>query len=144
MLRDLRKAPGVYTAMATGVASRSHYLWGGTGNVRFAKSQGDRRPNVFLYSLVWGYRPPAWRKEYPHWDWRLFVEMTGEYSSRLRRAGLSHVGTGGHQIFLGPAVLGIYKNYAIEGGIQLPAYRHVGFRQEQERFRFAINVSYFF
>jgi hypothetical protein len=42
MLRDLRKAPGVYTAMATGMASRSHYLWGGLGNVRFAESQDDR------------------------------------------------------------------------------------------------------
>lgn len=21
---------------------------------------------------MWGYRPPPLRKEYPHWDWRLF------------------------------------------------------------------------
>lgn len=144
MLRDLRKAPGVYTAVATGMASRSHYLWGGVGNVRFAESQGDRRPNVLLYSFVWGYRPPVWRKEYPHWDWRFFAEMTGDDSARLRRAGMPHPGTGGHQVFLGPAVLGIYKNYAIEGGIQLPVYRNVGAAHQQERFRFAINFSRFF
>jgi len=144
MQRDLRKAPGVYTAVATGMASRGHYLWGGVGNVRFAESQGDRRSNVFLYSFVWGYRPPAWRKEYPHWDWRFFAEMTGEDSARIRRAGTPHPGTGGHQVFLGPAVLGIYKNYAIEGGIQLPVYRNVGAAHQQERLRFAINFSYFF
>ncbi len=31
MARDLRRAPGVYTAVATGLASRSHYVWAGVG-----------------------------------------------------------------------------------------------------------------
>jgi len=144
MLRDLRKAPGVYTAIATGMASRSHYHWGGVGNVRFADSEGDRRPNTFLYSFVWGFRPPPWQKEYPHWDWRFFVEVTGEDSSRVRRNGIAVPGTGGHQVFLGPTTLGIYKNYAIEGGIQFPVYRNVGALHQRESFRFAINFSYFF
>jgi hypothetical protein len=144
MLRDLRKAPGVYTAIATGMASRSHYLWGGLGNVRFAESDGDRRPSTFLYSFVWGYRPPSWRKEYPRWDWRVFAEMTGENSGGVRQAGAPHAATGGHQVFLGPAMLGIYRNYAIEGGVQFPVLRDVGSRHQQERLRFAINFSYFF
>ncbi len=144
MLRDLRKAPGVYTAIATGIASRSHYLWGGVGNVRFADSQGDRRPNVFLYSLVWGHRPPSWRKEYPQWDWRFFAEMTGENSAQVRQAGMRHAQTGGHQVFLGPSMLGIYKNYAIEAGVQFPIFREIGSRHQPERIRFAINFSYFF
>lgn len=144
MLRDLRKAPGVYTAMATGMASRSHYLWGGLGNVRFVESQDDRRPNTFLYSFVWGYRPPAWRKEYPRWDWRFFAEVTGEKSARVRQAGIPHAGTGGHQVFLGPAMLGIYRNYAIEAGVQFPVFRDIGSRYQQESFRFAVNFSYFF
>lgn len=29
MARDLRRAPGFYTAVASGIASRSHYVWGG-------------------------------------------------------------------------------------------------------------------
>jgi hypothetical protein len=144
ILRELRQAPAVYTAVATGVASRSHYVWGGIGSVRFGENEGDQRPNVFLYSFVWAYRPPHWRKEYPHWDWRLLAELSGERSWPARRAGLAIPGTGGHQVFLGPAVLGIYKNYAIEGGIQFPVHRNVGARHQQERFRFAINWSYFF
>lgn len=144
MLGELRRAPGAYTAIATGMASRSHYVWGGAGNVRFAESGGDRRPDTFLYSFVWGYRPPAWQKEYPHWDWRFFSEMTGENSGHLRHRSIRIPGTGGHQIFLGPAALGIYKNYAIEGGVQFPVFRDTGKLQQRERFRFAINLSYFF
>ena len=53
-------------------------------------------------------------------------------------------GTDAHQIFVGPSVLGVYKNYAIEAGVQLPAYRNAGARLQEERFRYAINVSYFF
>jgi hypothetical protein len=144
MLGNLRRAPGVYTAIATGVASRSHYLWVGVGNVHFAERGGDQRPNLFTYSAAWAYRPRAWRKDYPHWDWRFFVEMTGEISNKVQKGGQRMPGTGGHQLFLGPTMLGIYKNYAIEGGIQFPVYRDVGTNFQRERFRFAINFSYFF
>jgi hypothetical protein len=144
MAGALRRAPGVYAAVATGLASRSHYLWAGIGYTRFAEREGDRRPDIFSYSAVWGYRPPRLRKEYPHWDWRLFVELTGERSGDLRRAGVRHPGTGGHQVLLGPTALGIHKNYAIEGGVQIPVYRDVGARLQRETVRYAANVSYFF
>ena len=144
MARDLERAPGVYTAIATGIASRSHYVWGGVGYTRFGENDGDQRPDIFSYSGVWGYRPPALRKDYPHWDWRLFVEMTGERAGNLWNDNVEHVGTGGHQIFLGPGALGIYKNYAIEGGIQFPVYRDIGRFVQEEDFRFALNFSYFF
>jgi len=144
MMGELRRTPGVYTALATGMASRSHYFWLGAGNVWFAERDGDRRPDVLSYSFVWGYRPPPWQKDYPHWDWRFFAELTGENAGRIRQAGHAMLGTGGHQIFVGPTVLGIYKNYAIQGGIQFPVFHDVGARHERERFRFAINLSYFF
>lgn len=144
MLGDLSRAPGVYTAVATGMASRSHYVWVGVGNVHFAERKGDQRPNLFTYSAVWGYRPPALRKDYPHWDWRVFAELTGEVSDRVRTDGVRMPGTGGHQIFLGPTVLGIYKNYAIEGGVQFPVFQDIGANFQRERFRYAINFSYFF
>jgi hypothetical protein len=144
MAGDLQRAPGLYTAVATGVASRSHYVWAGIGYTRFAERDGDRRPDIFTYSAVWGYRPPSLRKEYPHWDWRLFVELTGERSADLRRAGVAHPGTSGHQVLLGPTALGIYRNYAIEGGVQFPVYRDVGARLQRETVRYAVNVSYFF
>ncbi len=141
---QLARAPGVYGAAATGLASRSHYLWVGVGMTRFAEAQGDRRSNVFLYSAVWGYRPPPLRKDYPHWDWRLFVELTGERAGAIRRAGGRAGDTGGHQVWLGPTTLGIYKDCAIEGGVQFPVYQGVGDRHPRERVRIALNVSYFF
>lgn len=144
MARELRRAPGFYTAVASGFASRSHYVWGGIGYTRFAERDGDQRPDILSYSAVWGYRPPPLRKEYPHWDWRWFVEMTGEKAGNLRRADVEHAGTGGHQILLGPTALGIFKNYAIEGGVQFPVYRDVGANVRRERVRYAVNVSYFF
>lgn len=141
---ELRKAVGTYAAISSGYASRSHYVWGGAGNTRFAESQGDRRPGLFIYSFVWGYRPPALRKEYPDWDWRVFAEITGERAGTMRRQGIDVPGTGGHQLFLGPTTLGIYKNFAVEGGVQFPIYRAVGSLQQTETFRFAVNISYFF
>lgn len=144
MLGDLARAPGFYTAVSTGMASRSHYVWVGLGNVHFVERKDDQRPNLFIYSAVWAYRPKAWRKDYPHWDWRFFAEMTGEVSNKVQMDGVRMPGTGGHQIFLGPTVLGIYKNYAIEGGVQFPVFRDVGSNFQRERFRYAINVSYFF
>lgn len=144
MARDLRRAPGVYLAAASGFVSRGHYLWGGVGYVRFTERDGDRRSDTLLYSAVWGYRPPPLRTEYPDWDWRLFVELTGERSGDLRRAGAEHAGTGGHQVLVGPTALGIYKNYAIGGGVQVPISRSLGARLQRERLRYAINFSYFF
>lgn len=144
LLGDLNKAPGIWMAAATGFASRSHYFWIGAGYKQFVESDGDKRPDLLFYSLVWGYRPRVLRKDYPHWDWRLFVELTGENSNKVQRRGTEIRDTGGHQIFIGPTTLGIYKNVAIEGGIQFPVYRNVGSKHQKENFRFAVNFSYFF
>lgn len=140
----LKKSAGILTAVATGFASRSHYLWVGLGYQLFAQSEGDKRPDLLFYSIAWGYRPPAFRKDYPHWDWRLFVELTGENSSLVEQSGIKVSDTGGQQIFIGPTTLGIYKNVAIEGGIQFPIYRNVGSRHLKENLRVALNFSYFF
>lgn len=144
MLGNLVRAPGFYTAIATGMASRSHYIWVGIGNAHFLQRKDDQRPNLFTYSAVWGYRPKPLRKDYPHWDWRVFAEMNGEISNRVLMRGVEMPGTGAHQIFVGPTVLGIYKKYAIEGGMQFPIFRDVGATFERERFRYAVNFSYFF
>ncbi|HEY4490474.1 MAG TPA: hypothetical protein VI958_00690, partial [Acidobacteriota bacterium] len=144
MLGELEKSSGLYLAAATGMASRSHYIWGGIGYSRFSKSKGDQRPDVFFYSLVWGYRPQAWRKDYPHWDWRWFVELTGEVAGKIQRDGAELSETGGHQIFLGPSVLGIYKDVAVEAGLQFPIYRDIGSLHQKEKRRYALNFSYFF
>lgn len=144
MLGTLKRAPGVYTAIVTGVASRRSYLWGGISNTHYAEREGDQRPNIFTYTVVYGYRPPAGRKEYPHLDWRLFGEMTGENSNKVRQAGMVMPGTGGNQVFLGPTALVIYKSHAIAAGVQFPVFRDVGPSFEREKLRFAIDFSHFF
>jgi len=144
LVGNLKRAPGVYTAVAAGVASRIHYFWAGIANTHYTERDGDQRPNIFTYTLVYGYRPPAGRKDYPHIDWRLFAEMTGENTSKVQMAGLTLPGTGGNQVFLGPTALAIYKNYALEGGVQLPVFRDVGSKFQREKLRFALNFSYFF
>ena len=44
----------------------------------------------------------------------------------------------------GPTTLGVYKNYAVSAGIQLPVYRAVNPIYGRERFRWSANVAYFF
>lgn len=143
LFRHLARAPGFSTAAVTGIASRSHYLWLGGGYTRYLERDRDRRPGIFDYSLVYGYRPPSWRKEPDKWDWRLFAELTGEKSNSALLAGRDLLGSYSNQTFLGPSVLGIRRNYAIEGGIQFPVFQDVGSLLPKERFRIALNLTYF-
>src|SRR5436305_14017046 len=55
-------APGTMFGAVTGMASRSHYLWLGSTFTKFYDYNGDRRPDVLGYSLVYGYRPSKWRR----------------------------------------------------------------------------------
>ena len=48
--------PGFMVGAVTGRASLSHYRWLGAAFTKFAEHNGDRRPDVFDYSLVDGYR----------------------------------------------------------------------------------------
>jgi hypothetical protein len=144
ILGELHRAPGAIGMIATGYASRKNYIWIGIGGTHFAESHGDRRPSMLMYSLVWGYRPKPLRKDYPHWDGRFFVEMNGENSAHVLHNGISVPGTSGQQIFLGPTTLWLYKNYGIEGGVQFPVYQNTGYAFQRERFRVAVDFSYFF
>jgi hypothetical protein len=141
---QLHWAPGVLGMVVAGYASRSNYLWAGVGGMHFDKSHGDRRPDMLMYSLVYGYRPSLLRKDYPHWDGRFFIEVNGEYSNRVLHNSLAVPGSNGEQVFVGPTTLWLYKNYGIEGGVQWPVYRSSGPQFERERYRFAIDFSYFF
>jgi hypothetical protein len=127
----------------TGIASRSHYAWGGAMYQRYAASGGDQRPDLVFYSAVYAYRPPSWRKD-NGWDWRIFGEMTGERSGRIRHAGAELPGSDSHQVYVGPTTLGVYKNYAVSAGVQFPVYRDSPQLYRRERVRFALNVAYFF
>jgi hypothetical protein len=106
-------APGLMLGAVTGTTSRSNYLWLGATYTGFFEHNGDRRPGVFNYSLVYGYRPPQWRKPPDKWDWRLFAELVGERSQEFLQANSRVAGIQAHQLFLGPTALGIYRNYTV-------------------------------
>ena len=143
VMGQLKRAPGFTGGIATGMASRSHYVWIGGAFARYLEKDRDRRPDVLSYSLVYGYRPPSWRKD-SGWDWRMFAEMTGEKSNHIQHFGLAIPGTNANQLFVGPFALGITKNYAIEGGLQFPIYHDVGqLLLPRERVRWVVNFSYF-
>lgn len=142
-LDDLKFAPGVMIAAATGVASRSHYFWVGAGYSAFAARDGDKRPNSETYSAVYAYRPRAWRTEPDKWDWRLLVEMTGEHTGDFQRQGFVVPQSFSNAIFLGPSTLGVYRQYAIQAGFQWAVYQDRGALMPRENYRAIINFSYF-
>jgi hypothetical protein len=135
-------APGMMFGAVTGMASRSHYLWLGGTYTKFFEHDGDKRPDVLDYSLVYGYRPPKWRRPPDKWDWRLFGELVGERSHRFLEANAIVSGTQAHQVFIGPSALGIYRNYTVSFGAQAPIYQNLGSAFPKERVRFTVNFSY--
>jgi hypothetical protein len=134
--------PGTMFGAVTGMASRSHYVWLGSTYTRFFEHDGDKRPDVLDYSLVYGYRPPKWRRPPDKWDWRLFGELVGERSHRFLEANSIVAGTQAHQVFIGPSALGIFRNYTVSFGVQVPIYQNVGSMFPKEHVRFAVNFSY--
>ena len=134
--------PGFMVGAVTGRASLSHYIWLGATFTKFSEHNGDRRPDVFDYSLVYGYRPPKWRRPPDKWDWRLFGELVGERSDRFLVSNATVANTQAHQVFLGPSALGIYRNYTVSFGAQVPIYQNVGAAWPKEHVRVAINFSY--
>ena len=95
-------APGPQSGFA-GIARTSNarkYVWRGDGDgvaqqlrlvrqhvYKIYERNGDRRPDVLDYSLVYGYRPLKWRRP-DKWDWRLFGELVGERSGRFVKGAL--------------------------------------------------------
>lgn len=143
VLAGLHRAPGVAATVATGLASRSHYLWAGGGYTRFAERANDRRPDTVSWSAVYGYRPAKLRRGYDQWDYRGFAELTGERTGNVRSNGAILTGSNTTTVWLGPSVLAIFKNIAISGGAQGAVFRDASDSfYGREHIRFAINFSY--
>src|SRR6185436_9531934 len=135
--------PSMTIGGATGYASRAHYVWVGSGYQRRTESDGGRMGDVAYLSGVYGYRPPALRLDYPKPDLRFFVEAVAEHTGRAQHFGFPFLSSGGKAVFAGPSALLLYKAYALQGGLLLPVYQRTN-GQPNERFRFGMNVSYFF
>ena len=140
----IRTAPSVYASAATGYASRAHYFWIGGGYQKNGPDSGDQLGDLKSFSVVYGYRPRALRLDYPRPDFRFFIESVGEITGAATHGGRTMPDTGGHVLMVGPTVLLLYKAYGIEGGMLFPVYQRTNGAQPGERFRFGVNVSYFF
>ncbi len=148
---DIRAAveptPGLFGAAVTGYASRSFYAWVGAAYRRYLApaDEGEARlGNMSMASLVVGYRPPAFRKDYPHADWRAFLELVGEWMGENTVNGADQVDTGGRQVFLGLTVLGLYGSWGVSGGPAVPVYQRTNGDPLRERLRFAVNFTLWF
>lgn len=137
-------SPAGYVSVTSGYASRSHYFWAGASQQRNAGRGGDRLGSVTSYSLVYGFRPPAWRLEYPKPDLRFFIETVGDRTERATHHGQPMTDTGGHVVLVGPTLLLLYKAYGVEGGMLFPVYQRTHGAQPEERLRFGLNFTYFF
>jgi hypothetical protein len=129
---------GVATSPAgavTGYASRSVYLWAGAMHRRYMSPTGatDHIGDAILCNVVFGYRPPSFRKELPHPDWRVFVEAVGEHAFRDVRGGAGLPDTGGDRIFMGPTLLGLYGPWGMSGGPLFPLYQNLDGAQPTEK-----------
>lgn len=148
VLASLHRALGVAGSLATGLASRSQYLWAGGGYTRFAEASEDRRPDTLSWSGVYGYRPAKLRRGYDQWDYRGFAELTGEHTGNVVKSGTMLPDSSTTTVWLGPSVLAIFKDVAISGGVQGPVFRDAsdsgvsGSIYGREHIRFAINFSY--
>jgi hypothetical protein len=142
---DHRETNGFWGGAATGYVSRTHYVWLGATYTKYQRSsRGDQRPSNFFYSAVYGFRPPFGKKEFPNWDLRVLAELTGEKTEALDHHGFIVSNSKGHSIFLGPSILALYRQYAVQAGLQLPIYKDVGDYYEDELARFAFNFSFLF
>jgi hypothetical protein len=140
----LETAPGVAAALATGYVSRTLYAWVGGMYRRYGRSADDWLGDLAMYSVVLGYRPPAFRHDYPHADWRLFVEAVGEVSARDVAAGAERPASGGHGLFVGPTLLGLYGGWGVSGGPLFPVYQRLNGSQPRERVRLALDLVFWF
>lgn len=143
----LRMAPGIVGALVTGYASRVIYVWAGALYRRYMTPVGattDHPGDLLMYSLVVGYRPPPFLQDYPHPDWRLFVEVVGENASRDVAGGVERVASGGRQVFVGPTLLGLYGGWGLSGGPVFRAYRRLNGVQPRESVRMSLNFIRWF
>jgi hypothetical protein len=135
--------PSIEGSIATGFASRAHYLWAGGAVQHFFERDGDRFSGARLLTLVYGYRPPILRTEAGKPDLRFFVEMTAEDRS-ARQVARVEATTGVRTVFVGPTSLLLHRAIGLEAGVLFPAYQHVDSTPVHESVRIAVNVAYFF
>ena len=95
-------------------------------------------------SLVIGYRPPSFRQDYPHPDWRAFVEVVGERVGPGTVGGVEQPNSGGRQLYGAVTVLGLFGSWGLAGGPAFPLYQSLNGNQSDEGVRLAVNATFWF
>ncbi|GBD32570.1 MAG: hypothetical protein KatS3mg081_2503 [Gemmatimonadales bacterium] len=143
----LPTSPGIVAALVTGYASRTVYLWAGGLYRRYMTPAGpgtDHPGDLLMHTVALGYRPPPFQHDFPRPDWRLFVEVVGEYTRRDVVAGAAREESGGYQLFAGPTVLGLYGRWGVAGGPLLPVWRSLNGTQRGDDVRWVVNFIAWF
>lgn len=143
----LATSPGFVAGAVTGYASRSIYVWAGALYRRYMSPTGagaDHLGDTLFYSLVFGYRPPFFRKELPSPDWRIFVEAVGEHTFANVRGGAEVANTGGDRIFVGPTLLGLFGAWGVSFGPMFPVVQSLNGAQVAEKVRLGVDFTYWF
>lgn len=145
--QGVRTSPGLYGALVTGYASRSVYAWVGGMYRRYMSQVGstaDHTGDVVMYSAVFGYRPPPFQRDFPHPDWRIFIEVVGEHRARDVIAGVAQPNSGGRQLFVGPTILGLYGSWGVSGGPVFPVLSSLNGSQPADKARFILITTFWF
>ena len=135
--------PSIESGIATGYASRAHYVWVGGSVQHYLERGGDQLGGSRLVTAVYGYRPAVLRTEAGKPDLRFFVEATAEDRGAARTSGVE-TAAGARTIFIGPTTLLLHKAIGLEAGVLFPAYQRVDSTSVKEHVRVAVNLAYFF
>lgn len=137
-------APAVTGALVTGYASRTIYLWVGGLLRRAFAADGARGGDLAMASVALGWRPPGFRAEYPRADWRVFLEVLGEWSGADHDGGVPVPDSGGRRLLVAPTVLGLFGWWGVAGGPALPIVQAANGTQPEEEVRWVVNVILWF
>jgi hypothetical protein len=142
----VQTAPGVVMGAVVGYASRSVYAWLGGLYRRYLTASGigsDHPGDLLMVTAAVGYRPPMFRQELPHADWRVFIEAVGERTGQNRIGGGPVDLTGGTSLYAGPSVLGLFGAWGISGGPLFRLYTNMNAAHADD-IRVVVNFSYWF
>ena len=142
----LQTAPSVFGSAVTGYASRSIYAWlgGALEHSLTAGPQEHRAGGITMGSLVIGYRPSVFRRDYPSADWRAFVELVAETVRPDQIGGIDVTDSGDQQLYGALTVLGLYGSWGVAGGPAFPLYQSLNGNQPNEGMRVVLNLTFWF
>lgn len=133
----------LHAALSTGYASRTWYGWIGGGYQYYLQSNNQQPGDLPYVSLVAGYRPDIFKEDYPKPDWRIFVESLAEFpGSGNSERPFTASNRRGRKILVGPSFLGLYGPWGISIGALFPVEQNNTEDFQKERYRLALNVSY--